>query len=263
MKNDVTIILPFFNAQQFLGSTLRSVESQTYQGWNIILVDDGSTDGSINIAKEFKERNSSRTTLLSTSGVGAAKARNVATDLAGTTYIAFLDADDIWLPKKLEHQIALMKERSYAFSYTAFKKITPDGHVGSTSFPVPRSISRDDLLRTCPIRCFTVVYDQSMIGKLYMPNVRMRNDYLTWFDALARIKEIALKKGLSPESLIIGIDDTLGLYRIHPASLTGNKLKAARYQWRAYRDQLNLPLHQAIYNFTFYAMNGIFNRKKF
>ncbi|WP_084220876.1 glycosyltransferase family 2 protein [Pseudoxanthomonas sp. J31] len=261
MSTQVTIILPFFNAEEFLEETLASVENQTFPHWKIILVDDGSIDRSLAIAKEFKDRNSERTVILNSGGVGAARARNIATEIATSKYLAFLDADDIWRPEKLDVQLREMQENGSVFSYTAFRKITPDGAIGDRVFRVPSSIDKAALLKTCPIRCFTVIYDQDSLGKLYMPDVKMRNDYLTWFTALERID--LLRKDSLVTNPIIGINRDLGLYRIHPTSLTGNKLKAARYQWKAYRENLNLPIDSALYNFMFYAFSGIANRRKF
>jgi Glycosyltransferases involved in cell wall biogenesis len=261
MTAEVTIILPFYNAGEFFSETLASVTEQTYDRWHLILVDDGSTDESPEIARKFKERHPDQVSLLISGGVGAARARNIATDIADTRYIAFLDADDIWHPEKLATQLAAMKESGAVFSYTAFRKVTPNAIKGSRIFFVPDTITRSELLKSCPIRCFTVIYDQIALGKLHMPDVKMRNDYLTWFDALERIETLSAPNHTSRP--ILGINVDLGFYRIHPSSLTGNKFRAARYQWQAYRENLHLPFHQAAYYFAFYAMSGIINRKRF
>jgi teichuronic acid biosynthesis glycosyltransferase TuaG len=262
----VTIILPFKNAEAFLPETLASVQAQTFTSWRLVLIDDGSTDDSRLIASRFTHNTGGKKAcIIDLKGVGVAEARNYAVRLAQTRYVAFLDADDVWTSDKLAVQLAAMQAHGAAFSYTAFKKLSRDSVVGPNEFSVPEAITYERLLAGNPIRCFTVVYDQFKLGPVLMPNIKMRNDLLAWLDVLRKLGQRAapdsevLPGALEPAGTrpILGINTMLGYYRQYSTSLTGNKLRAAKYQWIAYRDFLKLSIPRAAGYYLLYAMNGL------
>jgi len=229
-------------------------------------MDDGSTDSSVEAALDFCRNHPTRAKYCRLNGVGAAAARNFAIRQITSQYVAFLDADDLWMPHKLETQLSIMRARGSVFCYSAFKKLDGQSNVGKTVFNVPDSVTYDRLLRGNPIRCFTVVYDHHRLGPVIMPNIKMRNDLLAWLHVLQRLGSISepdhslLPGALAPVGrgqLVLGINEVLGFYRQHPASLTGNKLRAAKYQWIAYRRHLQLPITSTIFNFAIYALNGL------
>lgn len=262
----MSIILPFRNSADHLGYALASIEQQTFDSWFVYLIDDGSADGASDIAASFNLRWPQRSKMLKSNGIGAAAARNLAIRIATTQYVAFLDSDDAWCPTKLEVQIAAMQQSGGAFSYTAFRKMDSASRISGTIHRAPFSISSKDLLSGNPIRCSSVVYDQFRLGPVLMPEIRMRNDMLTWIDVLRRIEASGGTRELLDGATlpicsggVVAISEPLCLYRQHSASLTGNKLRAAIYQWRAYREYLRLPLLSSIGYFIRYAFKGLFH----
>ena len=134
----VSIITPLYNCSDFLEQTIKSVFAQTYENWEMIMVDDCSTDNSLEIAKEYASKDRRIKIIELTENSGAAVARNTAIEAAIGRYIAFLDSDDIWLPEKLEKQVMFMQNNNIAFSYTVYEKMTEDGIVFGKNY-IPKS----------------------------------------------------------------------------------------------------------------------------
>lgn len=240
----VSIITPSYNCESHISETIESVILQSYQNWEMLIVDDCSVDESRSRILEFtKKENRIKLIQLSENG-GAAVARNKAIELATGRYIAFLDSDDKWKPKKLEKQIAFMQKTGIAFSYTAYDVIDEEG-TKMTEFIPPKSLTYHDLLKTCSIGCLTAVYDTQQLGKVYMPLFRKRQDYGLWLDILKK----------TPEAR--GILEPLAEYRIRKDSISSNKINAAKYQWSIYRDLERLNFLKTLYYFIHYTINGM------
>lgn len=178
MNDLVSIIMPAYNCEAYITASIRSVLAQTYQNWELLIVDDCSTDGTVPIVQSFRddriklffnERNS-----------GAAVSRNRALREARGRWIAFLDSDDLWHPEKLERQISFMEENGYAFSYTNYEEMTADGIPNGITVSGPKHISQRGMFRYCWPGCLTVMYDASMIGLVQIPDIRKNNDYAMW-----------------------------------------------------------------------------------
>lgn len=244
----VSVITPIYNCQSYLQATVLSVINQTFYDWELILVDDKSGDESLMIAQQLaKEDNRIRVISLDENS-GAAVARNKGIDLAEGRYIAFLDSDDMWLPEKLEKQISFMERENVAFSYSAYKKVDEHGNDLGT-IGVPAQVSYTDLLKVCSIGCLTAVYDTESLGKVYMPMIRKRQDLGLWLKILKRIP------------FAYGINETLALYRVRNNSISANKLNAASYTWKLYREIEKLNIFYASYVFVCYAINGLFRSR--
>jgi len=245
----VSIICPTHNSQRFVSDTIISVLKQSYADWELIVVDDCSTDGTMEVVRSFSAQDSRVKLLRLDANLGAAVARNTGIDMANGRYIAFLDSDDVWEPVKLERQLAFMQDNNYVFTYAAYKKINDAGDiVGDVG--VPTSVSYKQLLKTCSIGCLTAMYDVSYFGKVHMPLVRKRQDYGLWLKLLKMVE------------FAHGINEPLGRYRVHANSISANKAEAAKYTWRLYRDVEALSLCEASYYFAHYAIRG-FLRSKF
>ncbi len=245
---DFSIISPLFNSSKYLRESVLSVQNQTWTSWELILVDDCSTDGSLELALELAEADSRIRVIALEENSGAAVARNSAINIAKGRYVAFLDTDDLWLPKKLETQLFFMRRNKVVFCYAAYDKINENGdrlgHVG-----VPSSISYDKLLKTCVIGCLTAVYDTDYFGKILMPLIRKRQDFGLWLRLLKKV------------DCAYGIQEPLAQYRISPNSISSNKLGAASYTWRLYREVEQLGYLKSIYYFTHYALRGLLRNK--
>lgn len=244
----VSIITPSYNCSSFVSETISSVLSQSFTDWELILVDDCSMDNSVEIIQSFVELDPRVKLIQLSENSGAAVARNKAIDTAEGRYIAFLDSDDIWLSNKLEKQLLFMQSNNYPFAFSAYEKIDFSGnvfgHVG-----VPHKVSYVDLLKVCSIGCLTAIYDTDYFGKVYMPLIRKRQDMGLWL-RLLKIADYAY-----------GLNETTAQYRVHSDSISANKLSAAKFTWRLYREVEGLGLVKASYYFSHYAVRGLLRTK--
>ncbi|WP_078555868.1 glycosyltransferase family 2 protein [Bacillus alkalicellulosilyticus] len=240
-NNDlVSIITPTFNSARFIQETIESVINQTYPYWELIIVDDGSTDDTINLIARYQEKDSRIKLTIFQENKGPAVARNVAIGQANGKYIAFLDSDDVWLSKKLEKQLAFMQEQNIAFSFTQYMNMTEDGKETGFIEKVPKKVTYKDLLKSNVIGCLTVMLDREKVGEIQMSNIRTRQDYVLWL-ALC-------KRGIDA----YGLQETLSKYRLVQHSISSNKIKMAKQNWSVYRDIEKLGLVQSSWYFIHY-----------
>lgn len=244
----VSIITPLYNSSEFLKETVESVLKQNYQNWEMIIVDDCSTDNSLQIAQQYAAQDKRIQAHRLPENSGAAVARNKAIELASGRFIAFLDADDIWLPNKLEKQIAFMLRSNVSFSYSAYEKINEQGETCGL-VGVPAKVSYKELLKTCYIGCLTAVYDTQFFGKVFMPLIRKRQDFGLWLKLLKKV------------DYAFAITEPLAKYRLRRDSISANKANAATYTWRLYREVEKLSLLQSFYFFSHYAVRGVLRKK--
>lgn len=240
----VTIIMPSYNSEKFIIESVESVLVQTYSNWELIIVDDCSPDDSNKIITKYVDNDSRIKLIKLQKNSGPAVARNTAIEAANGRYIAFLDSDDVWLPNKLETQINFMHDNDLAFTYSSYRLVGEDNeHLGV--FITKDKISYFDMLKTCSVGCLTAIYDTEKIGKQYMPLILKRQDYGLWLKILKLIGKTR------------GILEPLATYRIRKNSVSSNKVKAAKYQWKIYREIEKLSFLKSLYYFAFYAYNGV------
>lgn len=248
MEEDlISIIIPVYNAENFIKETIKTIKDQTYKNWEAIFVDDNSTDNSKEIIKENLQSNIKLIEL--PENFGPAIARNKGLDIAKGRYIAYLDADDLWEKDKLEVQHKVMKENDYAFSYTSYKHINVNGKI-SKSIPVQEKLDYIEALKRIRILTITSMLDLSKIDKklLYMPNLEYVEDVATWWNIL--------KKGY----LAYGINKPLSFYRRVKNTRSSNKIKSMRYRWRLYRKVEKFSIIRSLYYFLHYVINAILRR---
>lgn len=212
MEELVSIVMPNYNGARFLEEAIQSVISQTYPHWELLVVDDCSTDGSCKILCRFSEQDGRIRPIFCTENGGAAKARNLALAAAKGKWIAFLDSDDMWLPEKLERQLAFMKEHGYAFSYTKYRQIDEGSRSLRRTVSGPKVIGKRKMFCYNYAGCLTVMYDAERMGVLQIdPAVgNGRNDYALWLKAVRQAKCYYL-------------DELLALYRVRTSSLSHGK----------------------------------------
>lgn len=244
----VSIITPSHNSLQYIIGTIQSVLRQTFSDWELIIVDDCSTDKTVELIKSFAADDLRIRLIQLSENSGAAVARNAAIKVAQGRYLAFLDSDDLWLPDKLEQQLAFMQENNHPFTYTAYDQVDESGevisHIGASD-----KVAYIDLLKKNSIGCLTAIYDTDYFGKVYMPLIRKRQDLGLWF-RLLKMTDYAY-----------GLNKTLAQYRIHTDSISANKTSAAKFTWRLYRDVEGLSLLKASYYFSHYAVRGLLRTK--
>lgn len=197
MENElVSIIMPNYNGAKYVKETIESVLAQTYQNWEILFVDDCSTDNSLEIVQSFQE---ARIRILKNGkNSGAAASRNYALREAKGKWIAFLDSDDIWLPEKLEKQIAFMKENNYAFSYTEYEEIDQKSVSLGKYITGPNKITKRKMFNYCWVGCLTVMYDRETIGLVQIDDrIAKRNDYAIWLKVCPKANCYLLREKLA------------------------------------------------------------------
>ena len=253
MKNKsgdlVSIITPVFNCENFIKNTIESVLAQTYEKWEMILVDDCSPDGSADIIKEYSKKDKRIKYIKLKENSGAAFARNKALKSSKGRFIAYLDADDLWKSEKLEKQVNFMIKNNCAFSCTDYEKIDEEGKSLKT-VRIPKKVNYDLFLRNTIIQTVGVMVDTNITGKevLIMPNIRRRQDAATWCQIL--------KKGY----VCCEVPEVLSYYRVVKNSLSSNKFKAMKMNWYWYRKIEKLSFFKACYCFVGYAFNAVKKR---
>lgn len=218
----VSIIMPNYNGEKFLRETIDSVLAQTYQNWEILLVDDCSTDSSLEIAQSFGD---GRIRIFQNEqNGGAAVSRNYALREAKGKWIAFLDSDDLWRPEKLERQLKFMAENNYHFSYTEYSHMDEQSQPLGVRVTGPRKISKFKMFCYDYMGCLTVMYDAETVGLIQVePSLKSRNDYAMWLKVCKRCKCYLLREDLAE-------------YRIRRNSLSHSGLKKSiRNQYRLFR----------------------------
>ena len=247
-KPIVSVVMPLYNGEAFIAESIRSVMQQAFQDWELIVVDDASSDNSVRHVKTLCAQDDRIRLIEQEHNSGAAVARNTAIECAQGRYIAFLDGDDLWLPHKLERQLAFMQEVGAGFSYSAYERISEAGEY-LTPIGVPERLRYQDLLKTCYIGCLTAIYDTQVYGKRFMPPIRKRQDYGLWLDLLRDGQEAS------------GLNEILATYRVRTDSISANKAKTSTYTWRIYRELEAFSPAKSAYYFSQYAIRGVLRRQ--
>lgn len=183
----VSIIMPSFNCGRFVEETIRSVQAQTYDNWELLFVDDRSTDDTMAIVMALKEKDSRIQVYENARNCGAAVSRNVALRHAKGRWIAFLDSDDLWEPTKLEKQIAFMKDNGYAFSYTDYQEIDEDSNETGVYVSGPKHITKKGMFAFCWPGCLTVMFDREKVGLVQVADIKKNNDYAIWLKVCKKV----------------------------------------------------------------------------
>ncbi len=184
MNELVSIIMPSFNTANFIGKTIESVLNQTYKHWELLIIDDCSTDNTDEVMLKYRDERIIYKK--NKKNLGAAISRNKALEKARGKWIAFLDSDDLWYPTKLEEQINFMKENKYFFSYTNYEEIDENGIKNGVKVLGPKKITRRKMYCYCWPGCLTVMYDAKKIGKIQIADIKKNNDYAMWLKVIKK-----------------------------------------------------------------------------
>lgn len=246
----VSVITPVYACEKYISETIDSVRSQTYTSWEMILVDDCTPDESAKIIEKYQAQDSRIKYIKLPHNSGAAVARNTALEIAKGRYIAYLDADDIWMPNKLERQLAFMKEHDAGFSCCDYEKIEDDGTPLNKIVHMPKTITYEQLLRNTIIQTVGVIVDTKFVDRtlLVMPNVRRGQDSATWLQML--------RNGVK----FVGHNEVLAQYRRVPQSLSANKLNAMKRTWHLYRGVEKLPVLKSLWCMVGWAWHASLKR---
>lgn len=231
----VSIITACYNSAAYLPDTARSVFDQTFSDWEWIIVDDCSTDTSADIIATLAGRDSRVKAVRLNENSGAAVSRNVGIEASRGRYIAFLDSDDLWSPQKLARQLSWMSEYGHALTHSYYEQIEENGRRTGRVVRAPDRLSYRQMLRFNRIGCLTAIYDTSLLGKVYMPLLRKRQDYGLWLKILK----------LCPEAICF--PEVLAYYRVRSGSISRGKSGLIKYNWQLYRAVEELSVMRSAY----------------
>ena len=249
MKDElVSIITPVFNSEVFLHLAIESIQCQTYKNWELILIDDSSTDSSISIIQKYAENDSRIRYFINETNSGAAISRNIGLNKSIGRFIAFIDSDDIWACEKLEMQVNFMITHNYAISFTSYDLMDCNGLPLNKTINSVKEIDYKGYLKNTIIGMSTSMIDRSRLELFEFVNIRTRQDTYLWITLL--------KRGL----IAYGINSVLVSYRVRNDSISSNKLKAAKQVWFLYYHLEKLGLLRSVVYFIFYVYNALKKR---
>lgn len=234
--------------EKFIASSIQSVCNQTFNDWELLIVDDASSDKTAEIVSRYKNSDNRIRFASKSLHSGIAATRNQAIGMAKGQYLAFLDADDVWHPDKLEKQLDFMKTRNIGFSYSAYNWIDEAGNELGKTILTAGDLNYNDYLHNTIIGCSTVMVDTNITGPISVPGFRTSEDAATWLNIL--------KKGFKAYAL----SEILVSYRIRRKSASSNKIKSACDLWKVYRQQEKLTFFTAAKSFLSYAYHSIKKR---
>ena len=247
----VSIVTPVYNVKKFIRETMDCVRAQTFEAWEMLLVEDGSTDGTPEeILRYLEETGESRIRLIrQEDNGGAARARNRGVTEARGRFIAYVDADDLWEPEKLERQLRFMEEKKAAFSFTGYEFADENGKGTGKIVKVPETINYTEALKNTTIFTSTVMFDAEQIPKeeLMMPEIKSEDTALWW-------------KVLRSGRVACGLNENLVKYRRAGKSLSSNKLEAIRRIWNLYRKAEGMGFFSSCWHFCFWAIRAVKRR---
>ena len=250
MEEKVSIITPSYNSEKYVIETIKSVINQTYTNWELIIVDDCSSDRTCELVRGFMKKDNRVKLIDKKKNSGAADSRNITLKYSTGRFIAYLDSDDVWYPDKLSQQVSIMIKNKYGFSCTSYEVIDNEGNSLNKFIKMKEKLDYRGFLINNLIQTVGVMIDLNVVPKNYleMPNMIRRQDAATWLQIL--------KSGYN----CFGIEEILCKYRRTKGSLSSNKVKAIKGIWYLYREIEKLSLIFSIYCFCRYSLLAVWKR---
>lgn len=223
MSDLVSIITPSFNSELFIAETITSVQNQTYPNWEMIIVDDCSTDATVTIIEQFAQNDARIRLITLGENSGAGIARNTAISKAKGRYIAFLDSDDLWQPEKLAKQILYMVNHNVPFTFSFYDCVDEQGNSLKKRVQAPQPLTYRQLFFCNFVGNLTGIYDTHFFGKIPISSIRKRQDWMVWLTILKKIKTAQ------------PVPESLALYRIRKDSVSSAKINLLQHNYTVYR----------------------------
>ncbi len=241
----ITVVMPVYNAARFLREAVESVLAQTYSNWELMMIDDCSTDDSLAIAQEYEQMDNRIHVIKAEKNIGVANVRNLGIKAANGHYIALLDSDDIWAADKLEKQVAQLEKTGAKIAYASYDFVDENTEPIKKPFVVPEHTDYKKMLSCNVIGCSTVMADAALLKAHPFRNDFYHEDYVLWMELL----KIPVRA--------VGTRNVLVHYRVVSGSRSNHKGNAAKQRWRIYRDALGLNVVQSTGAFIRYTLNGV------
>lgn len=250
MNSLVSIIMPSYNTGNYISKTIQSVIEQTYQNWELIIVDDCSTDNTDEVVALFTDERIRY--LKNEKNSGAAFSRNIALKEAKGKWIAFLDSDDLWKSQKLEKQINFMNANNYFFSYTNYEEIDEMGNKNGMIITGPKKITKIGMFNYCWPGCLTVMYNSSVIGLIQIEDIKRNNDYAIWLKVCQKANCYLL-------------DETLAEYRRGRCGSisTHNYIELIRWHYNLFRVAEKEGVLISLFNTGRNLLFGVYKKEKY
>jgi glycosyltransferase involved in cell wall biosynthesis len=246
----VSIITPSWNVAPLIAETIGSVQGQTFRDWELLIADDCSTDQTAAVVESHAASDPRIKLIRQPRNGGPALARQAAIERATGRFIAFLDSDDLWLPAKLERQIAFAQANRAALSYTAFRRINETGSVIGRLIEVPDSLNYEQLLKNTSIATLTALVDRDVAGNIAMRN-QPYDDFCLWLSIL------------KPGHIAHGLNEDLARYRVRGSSVSSRPLQSAGWVWHIYRNVEQLSLIKSAWCFAHWGARAWLKRREF
>lgn len=224
MNHLVSIITPCFNSEKYVSQAIQSVISQTHQNWELLLIDDCSTDETFAILSKFSSQDARIKAFKLDKNSGAGVARNYAIQQALGNYIAFLDADDLWKPEKLEKQLRFMQTQNIPFTFSFYETIDEAGNLKNETLTTPSKITHKQLYYCNWIGNLTGIYSVDFFGKIPISSIKKRQDWMLWLQIVKQIKTA------------VPVPESLAYYRVREDSISASKWKLIKFNFKVYRD---------------------------
>lgn len=244
----VSIVVPCYNCEQFVGETLNAVLAQTFSDWECILIDDASTDGSAEVIREYASRDNRFRPILLEENLGAAGARNAGLESVRGHYIAFLDSDDYWVPEKLEKQIKFIRETGAPIVHSSYRFVDEQGEFLPGGVTATDRVDLRVYMRNTEIGMSTSLVDREQTGEFTLKNIRLCQDTNLWLELLAR--------GFVSR----GMPEVLVHYRVREGQISGSKFGMAKQVFLLWIGMKQVSFPMRLVYFVSYAVNGFRKR---
>lgn len=240
----ISVVMPAYNAESYIGEAIRSVQSQTYGNWLLFVIDDCSTDHTVEVVKEFEKTDNRIRLFRNAQNLGVAKTRNLGFEMAEGEWVALLDSDDVWYSDKLEKQLAVAQASGSEIVYCSYSLINREGQKIS-DYIVPEQTSYNEMLKESVFSCSTIFLAKSIVDKNRFSPDYYHEDLVYWLNLL--------KSGYTASACC----EPLASYRIVEGSRSHSKVQTAKHRWVVYRKVEKLPLLKSISVFLSYTVRGL------
>lgn len=241
----ITVVMPAYNARAYIEEAVASVQAQTEPRWELIVLDDGSTDGTRELIAALAQRDGRIRPVYNEANMGVARTRNRGFEMARGKYVALLDSDDAWQPEKLARQIDLAEQTGADIIYCGYSIVDEHGEKASPDFVVPEHTDFNAMLTLNVIGCSTALMTRAVTDQYRFTTDFFHEDYVFWLQLLRDGKKAA------------GLPEPLMIYRRASGSRSFNKVRAAMNRWRIYRDYLGLSFFKSVDASARYALRGL------